>query len=54
MSTLAVRAPHATKPWLPLRGIARIASVLLMVLDVFSEAQHQAYEAKQRYPFITW
>jgi len=54
MSTLVVRAPHAPKLWLPLRGFARVASVLLMVLDVFTEAQRQAYEAKQRYPFMTW
>ena len=51
MSTLAVRAPSAPKFWTSLRGIG---STLLMVLDVFGEAQHQALEAKQRYPFMTW
>jgi len=51
MSTLAVRAPSAPKFWSPLRGVA---SALLMVLDVFGEAQHQAFEAKQRYPFVSW
>ena len=54
MSTLVVRAPDAPKFWSPLRGIAYIASGLLMVLDVFGEAQRQAYEAKQRYPFVSW
>jgi hypothetical protein len=54
MSTLAVRAPSAPKLWSPLRGVARIGSALLMLLDVFGEAQHQAFEAKQRYPFMTW
>jgi hypothetical protein len=54
MSTLVVRAPQAAKLWSPLRGLARIASGLLTVLEVFSEAQRQAYEAKQRYPFMSW
>ena len=54
MSTLAVRAPHALKLLSPLRGFARVASVALIVLDVFDEAQRQAYEAKRRYPFMTW
>ena len=54
MSTLAVRAPSAPKLSSPLRVFARAGSVLLMVLDVFGEAQHQAFEAKQRYPFVSW
>jgi hypothetical protein len=54
MSTLTVRAPSAQKLWSPLRAFARAGSVLLVVLDVFGEAQHQAFEAKQRYPFMTW
>jgi hypothetical protein len=54
MSTLAVRAPSVPKFWSPLRAVTRIASALLMVLDVFGEAQHQAFEAKQRYPFVSW
>ena len=54
MSTLAVRAPSAPKFWSPLRGVTRIGSALLMVLDVFGEAQRQAFEAKQRYPFVSW
>jgi len=54
MSTLVVRAPHAPKLLPPLRGIARVASVALTVLEVFSKAQHQAYEAERRYPFMTW
>jgi len=54
MSTLAVRAPSAPKLSSPLRAVTRIASALLMVLDVFGEAQRQAYAAKQRYPFVSW
>ncbi len=54
MSTLAVRAPRPAKLWLPLRGFARIGSVLLTVVEVFGEAQRQADEAKQRYPFMCW
>jgi hypothetical protein len=54
MSTLAVRAPHAPKLWSPLRAFARVASVAVMVLEVFGEAQRQAYEAKRRYPFMSW
>ena len=51
MSTLAARAPSAPKFWTPLRGIG---SALLMMLDVFGDAQHQASEIKQRYPFVSW
>jgi hypothetical protein len=54
MVTLVVRALHAPKLWLPLRGVARVGSVILTLLEVFAEAQRQAYEAKQRYPFIGW
>ncbi len=54
MSTLTVRAPHAPKLLSPPGGIARAASVALMVLEIFGEAQSQAYEAKRRYPFMTW
>ena len=54
MSTLVVRAPHAPKLWSPLRGFVRVASVVLAVLEVFGEAQRQAYEAKRRHPFMTW
>ena len=54
MSTLVVRAPHAPKLLSPLRGLARVGSVALIVLEVFGEAQRQAYEAKRRHPFMTW
>ena len=54
MSTLVVRAPHAAKSWLPLRGFARLGSIALTVFEVFAEAQYQADEAKQRYPFMRW
>ena len=50
MSTLAVRAP-AAKLWTPLRGFAHAVAAAVMVIEVFDEAQHQVYEAKQRYPF---
>jgi hypothetical protein len=52
MSTLAIRA-SAAKPWAPLRIFAHVA-VLIMVIEVFDQAQQQAYEAKQRYPFTDW
>lgn len=55
MSTLIVRAAHAPKLLVsPLRAFARVASAALTVLEVFGEAQTQAYEAKRRYPFMTW
>jgi hypothetical protein len=54
MSTLVIRDTHAPKLLSPPRGIARVASVAAMVLEVFTEAQHQAYEAKRRYPFMSW
>jgi hypothetical protein len=55
VSTLVVRAPHAPKAWLLLRSsFARIASIVLTVIDVFTEAQRQVYEAQQRYPFTAW
>jgi hypothetical protein len=52
MSTLEIRAAHAPKAWLLRRGFARAASVVLTVIEVFSEAQRQAHEAQRRYPFI--
>jgi hypothetical protein len=54
MSTLVIRDTHAPKVSSPLRGIARVASVAVMVLEVFAEAQHQAYQVKRRYPFMSW
>lgn len=54
MSTLAVTAPRPQKPALPVRALAQLASALLTALEVFEEAQRQAYAAKQRYPFVAW
>jgi hypothetical protein len=54
MSTLVVRDTHAPKLLSPLRAFARVASAALTVLEVFDDAQRQAYEAKRRYPFMTW
>lgn len=54
MSTLEIRAPHAPKAWLQRGAFARVASVLLTVIDVFSEAQKQAHEAQRRYSFTAW
>jgi hypothetical protein len=54
MSTLAVRASHATMLLMPLRGFVRAAAAIVMMLEVFDEAQHLAYQAKQRHPFIDW
>jgi hypothetical protein len=55
MSTLVIRAPHAPKALLPQDGFfARIGIVVLTVIDVFAEAQRQAHDAQQRYPFTVW
>ncbi len=55
MSTLVIRAPHAPKVLLPLSGFfARIAAVVLAVIDVFAEAQREAHDAQRRYPFTVW
>jgi hypothetical protein len=55
MSTLAIRAPHAPKALLQLSGFfGRIGTVVLAVIDVFAEAQRQAHDAQQRYPFTAW
>ena len=54
MSTLAIHVPLAPKRWAPLRAFAYAVAALAMVIEVFGEAQDQAYEAMQRYPFIAW
>jgi len=53
MSTLPIRAPHLPEV-LPLTGFGRIVSVLVTVVDVFTEAQQQARAAHKRYPFADW
>ncbi len=50
MSTLVARA--SARPPLLLCGFAHAVTVLKTVLEIFEEAQHQAFIAKQRYPLI--
>lgn len=52
MSTLQVHAPRLPKP-ISLRPVlARIAAVLKTTYEVFVEAQIQAHQARQRYPYL--
>ena len=50
MSTLEIRAPRAAKTLRP-AGFARFLSVLVVVVEVFAEAQRLAHQAQRRYPF---
>jgi len=50
MSTLPLRASHV--PAFP--AFARAAAFVLMVIEVFAEAQRQARAAHARYPFAEW
>jgi hypothetical protein len=52
MSTLPLRASDVQPVSLP--GIARLVSAVVMVIDVFAEAQAQARAAHQKYPFAEW
>ena len=52
MSTLEMRVSHRPKTQSLFGGLARAASILRDVLDVFNEARTQAYEAERRYPFM--
>ncbi|MFN3657317.1 MAG: hypothetical protein ACK4UO_08705 [Pseudolabrys sp.] len=52
MSTLPLRAPNV--PALPATGLARAVAALLLVIDVFAEAQAQARVAHKQYPFADW
>ena len=54
MSTLQMHAPRLPKLKLvSLRPVlARIAAVLKTTYEVFTEAQIQAHEARQRYPYL--
>ena len=54
MSTIEVRAQRAIQPSLLMRGLARVAATLGMVLEVLDEAISQADEARRRYPFTAW
>ena len=51
MSTLEIRAPRAAKTLLP-GGVARFFSVVVVVVEVFAEAQRLAQQAQRRYPFV--
>jgi hypothetical protein len=48
MSTLPLRVPHVP----PFNGLARVASFIGTLFEVFAEAQQQAIAAHRRYPFI--
>ena len=50
MSTLEIRAPRAGKPLLG-AGFARVFSAVVVVVEVFAEAQRLAHQAQRRYPF---
>ena len=54
MSTLEMRASQWPKAQSLFGGLARLFSLLRDVLEVFGEAQRQAYEAERRYPFTAW
>jgi hypothetical protein len=53
MSTYEMRVAPAPKTSSLFGGFARLVSLVRDVLDVFSEAQRQAYEAERRYPFTS-
>jgi hypothetical protein len=54
MSTLEMRASQWPKTQSLFGGLARLISLLRDVVEVFGEAQRQAYEAERRYPFTAW
>ena len=51
MSTLPLRLPHVPQPF---AGLARVASAIATLIDVFAEAQQLAAAAHKRYPFADW
>lgn len=53
MSTLEMRVSHRSTAQSLFGGFARAASILRDVLEVFAEAQCQAYAAERRYPFMS-
>ncbi len=53
MSSYELRVAQPPKAPSLFGGLARVASLLRDVLDVFSEAQRQACEAERRYPFTS-
>lgn len=50
MSTLPLRVSHV--PAFP--GLARFVAALVMMMDVFAEAQDKARAAHERLPFADW
>jgi hypothetical protein len=56
MSTLSLRAPHASHVWPGFarvwHGIVYVGTVIATVIDVFAEAQMRATAAHKAYPFI--
>jgi hypothetical protein len=52
-SMLPISGAHASHVW-QLTYFTRVISVIVMVIDVFAEAQEQARAARKRYPFIEW
>jgi hypothetical protein len=53
MSTLQVHAPRLPKLVSPRLVIARVGAFLKTAYEIFTEAQIQAHEARQRYPYLT-
>jgi hypothetical protein len=53
MSTLPIQAPHVPL-FRPLSGLARVAALVLALVDVFAEAQQMARAAHKQYPFAEW
>jgi hypothetical protein len=53
MSTLQVHAPRLPKLVSPRVVIARVGAFLKTAYEIFTEAQIQAHDARQRYPYLT-
>jgi hypothetical protein len=52
MSTFPLRALRV--PALPATGFSRAVAAMLVMIDVFAEAQEQARAAHKQYPFADW
>jgi len=50
MATLPIRAPLLPA----LAGYGRVVSFIAMFFEVIADAQRQAAEAHERYPFAEW
>lgn len=53
MSTLEIHAPHISKPRRRFGGFKRFKNFLVVMLDVFAEAQRMAHEAERRHRFTS-